>query len=392
MSLASLAFLWGPALLPTTAPTALTDGAVARRPALRGWQLRDGSSWTQRRQDAASTGAGATSGLGHWIAGAAALGCASAVQRHRRCNCAADAGIRWSQCRCRSIGGAAFPRRATGPGEGSETSKASEAVEAIGEIVLDVRGLVAESSDEERRPILRGVDLTIRAGEAHAVMGPNGSGKSTLARVLIGDPAYHVTSGTATFLGQPLFHMEPHERALAGLFLAFQSPPAVAGVSGLDFLRAAYNGQRRARGDTEAELDVIEFYSLASAKARALRMDAEVLARDVNMGFSGGERKRNEMLQMAILGPQLAILDEIDSGLDVDALADVGSTVTQLQASEPSAAFLLITHFERFLRHVSADHIHVMQHGRIVVSGGKELAERLDNEGYAWIDDSFKTK
>lgn len=251
-------------------------------------------------------------------------------------------------------------------------------------VVLEVKEVKANSTDEDQKQILKGLNLTIREGEVHAVMGPNGSGKSTLAKVLIGDSAYEVTTGSATLGDTNLLDMEPHERALEGLFLAFQSPPAVSGVSNLDFLRAAYNAQRRAK--EEPELDVIEFYGLVTEKLQELKINPDFLNRNVNEGFSGGERKRNEMLQMAILQPKLAILDEIDSGLDIDALKDVAEAIRSVRQQDPKRSMLVVTHFERFLRYVEADHVHVMYQGRILKSGGKELADKLDEEGYDWID------
>lgn len=250
-------------------------------------------------------------------------------------------------------------------------------------VVLEVKEVEAKSTDEDEKQILKGLNLTIRAGEVHAVMGPNGSGKSTLAKVLIGDSAYEVTNGSAKLGETDLLEMEPHERALEGLFLAFQSPPAVGGVSNLDFLRAAYNAQRRAR--EEPELDVIEFYGLVTQKLQDLKINPDFLNRNVNEGFSGGERKRNEMLQMAVLQPKLAILDEIDSGLDIDALKDVAEAIRSVREQDPDRAMLVVTHFERFLRYVEADHVHVMYQGRILKSGGKELADKLDEEGYDWV-------
>lgn len=252
-----------------------------------------------------------------------------------------------------------------------------------GATVLDVRGVCARTTDEARKDILMGLNLTIREGEVHAVMGPNGSGKSTLAKVLTGDSAYEVLGGSATFADQSLFDLAPHERALAGLFMAFQSPPAVVGVSNLDFLRATYNAQRRTR--KEPELDVIEFYGLASRKLEELHINPDFLNRNVNEGFSGGERKRNEMLQMSVLEPKLAILDEIDSGLDIDALKDVADSISRVRKNDPKRSLLVVTHFERFLKYLDADFVHVMHRGRIIKSGGREMAEKLDKEGYEWV-------
>eukprot|EP00421_Protoceratium_reticulatum_P074784 CAMPEP_0168405492 /NCGR_PEP_ID=MMETSP0228-20121227/25169_1 /TAXON_ID=133427 /ORGANISM="Protoceratium reticulatum, Strain CCCM 535 (=CCMP 1889)" /LENGTH=351 /DNA_ID=CAMNT_0008419121 /DNA_START=32 /DNA_END=1087 /DNA_ORIENTATION=+ len=228
-------------------------------------------------------------------------------------------------------------------------------------VVLDVRGVLAQSTDEAQKQILNGLDLTIREGEVHAVMGPNGSGKSTLAKVLVGDSAYQVTDGHATLDGQSLFELEPHERALAGLFLAFQSPPAVNGVSNLDFLRASYNAKMRSR--EQPELDVIEFYGLVTQKLEDLKVNPDFLNRNVNEGFSGGERKRNEMLQMSVLEPKLAILDEIDSGLDIDALKDVADAIARVRKLDKKRSLLVVTHFERFLKYVDADVVHVMHRG-----------------------------
>merc|ERR1740138_363272 len=233
---------------------------------------------------------------------------------------------------------------------------------------------MAQSTDEAQKKILNGLNLTIRQGETHAIMGPNGSGKSTLSKVLIGDPAYEVLEGSASFSAQDLFEMEPHQRAQAGLFLAFQSPPSIAGVSNLDFLRAAYNAQRRFR--EEPELDVIEFYGLVTEKLEKLKINPDFLNRNVNDGFSGGERKRNEMLQMSILEPKLAILDEIDSGLDIDALKDVADTIAQIRLMDRKRSMLVVTHFERFLKYIDADYVHVMYRGRIIKSGGSELADK----------------
>lgn len=250
-------------------------------------------------------------------------------------------------------------------------------------LVLEVRGVDAEGADEERKRILNGLDLTIREGEVHAVMGPNGSGKSTLAKVLIGDPTYRVTRGSATLCGKNLLDLEPHERALEGIFLAFQSPPTVNGVSNHDFLRAVYNAQRRAR--REPELDVIEFYGHVASKLQQLKIDTDFLNRCVNEGFSGGERKRNEMLQLSILEPRLAILDEIDSGLDIDSIKDVAEAIGKVRKADSTRSMLIVTHFERFLRYVDADIVHVMHGGRIIKSGGRELANKLDEKGYDWV-------
>ena len=232
------------------------------------------------------------------------------------------------------------------------------------------------------KAILNGLTLTIPAGEIHAIMGPNGSGKSTLAYVLGGRPGYGVTGGSATFDGRDLFAMEPHERAAAGLFLGFQYPVEIPGVSYLQFLRESLNSQRRSRG--EADLSGAEFIRLAKAQAATLGMDSDMLKRPVNVGFSGGEKKRAEMVQMGILAPRLAILDETDSGLDIDALKAVGAGINSIMRS-PDKSVLLITHYQRLLDYVKPDRVHVLSKGRIVRSGGPELAHELEREGYVEV-------
>jgi Fe-S cluster assembly ATP-binding protein len=230
------------------------------------------------------------------------------------------------------------------------------------------------------KPILNGVSLDVPAGEVHAIMGPNGSGKSTLAYVLAGRPDYEVTDGSASFDGQDLLSLEPFERAAAGLFLGFQYPVEIPGVSYLQFLRESLNAQRRARG--EGELSGAEFIKLARAQASALGMDADMLKRPVNVGFSGGEKKRAEMVQMGIIDPKFAILDETDSGLDIDALKAVGAGINSIMR-KPGKGVLLITHYQRLLDYVRPDRVHVLQGGRVVRSGGPELAHELEREGYA---------
>ncbi len=230
------------------------------------------------------------------------------------------------------------------------------------------------------KPILNGVSLHVPAGEVHAIMGPNGSGKSTLAYVLAGRPGYEVTEGSASFDGHDLIAMEPFERAAAGLFLGFQYPVEIPGVSYLQFLRESLNAQRRARG--EAELSGAEFIKLARSQAALLGMDAEMLKRPVNVGFSGGEKKRAEMVQMGIMDPRFAILDETDSGLDIDALKAVGAGINSIMR-KPNKGVLLITHYQRLLDYVQPDKVHVLQAGKIVRSGGPELAHELEREGYA---------
>jgi Fe-S cluster assembly ATP-binding protein len=230
------------------------------------------------------------------------------------------------------------------------------------------------------KPILNGVSLDVPKGEVHAIMGPNGSGKSTLAYVLAGRPGYEVTDGAAMFDGSNLLEMEPFERAAAGLFLGFQYPVEIPGVSYLQVLRESLNAQRRARG--EAELSGAEFIKLAREQAALLGMDAEMLKRPVNVGFSGGEKKRAEMVQMGIMDPKFAILDETDSGLDIDALKAVGAGINSIMR-KPDKGVLLITHYQRLLDYVRPDQVHVLQSGRIVRSGGPELAQELEREGYA---------
>ena len=243
--------------------------------------------------------------------------------------------------------------------------------------MLDISNLHATVAD---KPILNGVSLSVPAGEVHAIMGPNGSGKSTLAYVLAGRPGYEVTEGSAAFDGQDLLAMEPHERAAAGLFLGFQYPVEIPGVSSLQFLRESLNSQRRSRG--EAELSGGDFIKLAREQAALLGMDAEMLKRPVNVGFSGGEKKRAEMVQMGIMNPKFAVLDETDSGLDIDALKAVGAGINRIMRA-PDKGVLLITHYQRLLDYVTPDKVHVLYRGEIVRSGGPELAQELEREGYA---------
>ncbi len=245
--------------------------------------------------------------------------------------------------------------------------------------MLTIENLHATVADN---PIIRGLDLVVPAGEVHAIMGPNGSGKSTLAYTLSGRPGYEVTEGTATFDGSDLLGMDPHERAAAGLFLGFQYPVEIPGVSYLQFLRESLNAQRRSRG--EEELSGAAFIKLAREKASLLGMDAEMLKRPVNVGFSGGEKKRAEMVQMGIMDPRLAILDETDSGLDIDALKAVGNGINTIMR-QPGKSVLLITHYQRLLDYVKPDKVHVLSRGKIVRSGGPELAHELEREGYAEV-------
>ncbi len=231
------------------------------------------------------------------------------------------------------------------------------------------------------RPILQGIDLAVNPGEIHAIMGPNGSGKSTLAQVLAGRPGYEVTWGGVRFLDRDLFAMPPEERARAGLFLAFQYPQEIPGVANVQLLRNALNAIRRARGETE--LDAFDFLEYVKDKLALLEMDDALLYRGVNEGFSGGEKKRNEILQMAVLQPRLAILDETDSGLDIDALKVVARGVNALRG--PDRAIVMVTHYQRLLDHIAPDFVHVLAGGRIACSGGPELALELEERGYAWI-------
>jgi Fe-S cluster assembly ATP-binding protein len=231
--------------------------------------------------------------------------------------------------------------------------------------------------------ILKGIDLSVKAGEVHAIMGPNGSGKSTLAQVLAGRSEYTVTDGAVTFEGRPLLDMAAEARARAGLFLAFQYPVEIPGVNNAYFLKAALNACRKERGLDE--LDAIDFLALVRSKMKALGMDAKFLERPVNEGFSGGEKKRNEVLQMAVLEPKLAILDETDSGLDIDALRVVAEGVNALRS--PERGMVVVTHYQRLLDYVVPDQVHVLAGGRIVRSGDKSLARELESTGYAWIDD-----
>jgi Fe-S cluster assembly ATP-binding protein len=235
--------------------------------------------------------------------------------------------------------------------------------------------------EEEDKVILRGVDLTVEAGKVHAIMGPNGSGKSTLSYVLSGRDGYVVTDGSATLEGADLLAMEPEERAAAGLFLAFQYPVEIPGVGNMTFLRTALNAQRKARG--EAELSAGDFLKFVRAKADTLKISADMLKRPVNVGFSGGEKKRNEILQMAVLQPKMCILDETDSGLDVDAMKLVADGVNALR--DAGRGFLVITHYQRLLDHIRPDVVHIMAAGRIVRSGGPELALEVERNGYADI-------
>lgn len=236
----------------------------------------------------------------------------------------------------------------------------------------------------DSKPILNGIDLTIKAGAVHAIMGPNGSGKSTLAHVLAGHPQFEITRGSIVYDDQDLLVLEPEERARAGIFLAFQYPVEIPGVSNIYFLKTALNAIRKSRG--EPELDAMDFLTLVKARLGLMQMDEELLYRSVNTGFSGGEKKRNEILQMAVLEPQLAILDETDSGLDIDAMKTVAEGVNALRS--PDRSMLVITHYQRLLDYIVPDVIHVLAHGKIQKSGGKELAQELEKSGYAEFEEA----
>jgi Fe-S cluster assembly ATP-binding protein len=246
-------------------------------------------------------------------------------------------------------------------------------------MLLSVNDLRVKAEDKE---ILKGLDLVVNPGEVHAIMGPNGSGKSTLARALSGHPGYEVTGGTATYDGKDLLAMSPEERACEGVFMAFQYPVEIAGINNAYFLKAAVNAVRKYRG--QQELDALEFMQLIREKAKLLEMDQSMLNRSVNEGFSGGEKKRNEIFQMAVLEPRLAILDETDSGLDIDALRTVSRGVNALRS--PDRAIIVVTHYQRLLEYIVPDFVHVLSAGRIVRSGGKELALELEAKGYGWVE------
>jgi Fe-S cluster assembly ATP-binding protein len=245
--------------------------------------------------------------------------------------------------------------------------------------MLDIRNLQV---NVEGKPILKGINLHVNAGEVHAIMGPNGSGKSTLARALSGHPEYEVTGGQVTYEGKDLLDMDPDERAREGLFMAFQYPVEIAGVNNAYFLQAALNAKRKHQG--QPELDAIEFMQLIKEKSKLLEIDQSMLSRAVNEGFSGGEKKRNEIFQMSLLEPKLAILDETDSGLDIDALKLVASGVNAMRT--PERAIVVVTHYQRLLDYIVPDYVHVLSAGRIVKSGGKELALELEKRGYGWIE------
>jgi Fe-S cluster assembly ATP-binding protein len=245
--------------------------------------------------------------------------------------------------------------------------------------MLDIKNLQVKAEDKQ---ILRGIDLHVNQGEVHAIMGPNGSGKSTLARVLSGHPEYEVTAGEVLFEGRDLLDMDPDARAREGLFMAFQYPVEIAGVNNAYFLKAALNAKRKHQG--LPELDAVEFMQLITEKSKALDIDRSMLSRSVNEGFSGGEKKRNEIFQMSLLEPKLAILDETDSGLDIDALKVVANGVNAMRS--PDRSTIVVTHYQRLLDYIIPDFVHVLSGGRIVKSGGKELALELESKGYGWIE------
>ncbi len=245
--------------------------------------------------------------------------------------------------------------------------------------MLEIKNLKVSAEGKE---ILKGIDLTVNVGEVHAIMGPNGSGKSTLARALSGHPEYEVTEGSVFFDGRDLLEMDPDERAREGVFMAFQYPVEIAGVNNAYFLKAALNAKRKHLG--QPELDAMEFMALVKERSKVLDMDQSFMTRGVNEGFSGGEKKRNEIFQMALLEPRLAILDETDSGLDIDALKLVAAGVNAMRA--PERSFVVVTHYQRLLNYIVPDFVHVLSNGRIVKSGGKDLALELEARGYGWIE------
>ncbi len=249
--------------------------------------------------------------------------------------------------------------------------------------MLEIKNLKAKVGDNE---ILKGIDLAVQAGQVHAIMGPNGSGKSTLAQILAGRDVYEVTEGEVLYEGRNLLEMSPEERACAGIFLAFQYPVEIPGVSNMYFLKAALNTVRKARG--LEELDAMDFMELVNEKRKLLGIEDAMLTRSVNEGFSGGEKKRNEIFQMAVLEPKLCILDETDSGLDIDALKAVAAGVNAMRS--PERAMIIVTHYQRLLNYIVPDFVHVMYQGRIVLSGDKELALKLEEHGYAWLDEALE--
>lgn len=252
--------------------------------------------------------------------------------------------------------------------------------------MLEICNLHAKVAEDDRE-ILKGIDLTVRPGEVHAIMGPNGSGKSTLANVISGREVYEVTDGTMTLNGEDLLEMEVEDRAHKGVFMAFQYPVEIPGVSNTYFLRAAVNAKRKAAG--LEEMDALAFMTFIKDKIKLLGLTNDMLTRSVNEGFSGGEKKRNEIFQMAVLEPSLCVLDETDSGLDIDALKTVADGVNALRS--PERAFVVVTHYQRLLNYIVPDYVHILRHGKIVKSGGKELALELEAKGYGWLDEELAT-
>lgn len=252
--------------------------------------------------------------------------------------------------------------------------------------MLEIRNLHAKVAEDDRE-ILKGIDLTVRPGEVHAIMGPNGSGKSTLANVISGREVYEVTDGTMTLNGEDLLEMEVEDRAHKGVFMAFQYPVEIPGVSNTYFLRAAVNAKRKAAG--LEEMDALAFMTFIKDKIKLLGLTNDMLTRSVNEGFSGGEKKRNEIFQMAVLEPSLCVLDETDSGLDIDALKTVADGVNALRS--PERAFVVVTHYQRLLNYIVPDYVHILRGGKIVKSGGKELAHELEAKGYGWLDEELAT-
>ncbi len=252
--------------------------------------------------------------------------------------------------------------------------------------MLEIRNLHA-SVAEEGKEILKGIDLTIRPGEVHAIMGPNGSGKSTLANIIAGRDSYEITDGTITYLGEDLAEMEPEERAHKGVFLAFQYPVEIPGVSNTYFLRAAVNAKRVANG--EVEIDALNFMKFIRERVKLLGLKDDLLQRSVNEGFSGGEKKRNEIFQMAVLEPSLCVMDETDSGLDIDALKTVADGVNTLRS--PERAFVIVTHYQRLLNYIVPDYVHILKDGKIIKSGDKSLAFELEDKGYGWLGEELAT-
>lgn len=252
--------------------------------------------------------------------------------------------------------------------------------------MLEIRNLHAKVAEDDRE-ILKGIDLTVRPGEVHAIMGPNGSGKSTLANVISGREVYEVTDGVMTLNGEDLLEMEVEDRAHKGVFMAFQYPVEIPGVSNTYFLRAAVNAKRKAAG--LEEMDALAFMTFIKDKIKLLGLTNDMLTRSVNEGFSGGEKKRNEIFQMAVLEPSLCVLDETDSGLDIDALKTVADGVNALRS--PERAFVVVTHYQRLLNYIVPDYVHILRHGKIVKSGGKELALELEAKGYGWLDEELAT-